>query len=219
MSTTPSSSWVGGTRRNDDRAKQPLTSAFVLPLSLAIAQRSQRAKTVRLTSENQGWHDSSATLVEKYGKCQEVVGRGKFGIVFVSCKKKDDGAGEELYAVKKFRRQPKETERTLDLLEDEKGNYCEVMEFCSGGDLHNLMMRGVEYIHEMGVAHLDLNPRNLLLTGHGLLKISGFGRSECVRLAWENDVHMVSGIRGSGPYIAPEEYTDEEFDGHAVDIW
>ncbi|EWY79656.1 protein-serine/threonine kinase [Fusarium oxysporum NRRL 32931] len=74
-------------------------------------------------------------------------------------------------------------------------------------------------MHEMGVAHLDLKPEHLLLTGDGLLKISGFGRSECVRLAWEKDVHMVSGIRGSGPYIAPEEYTDREFDGHAVDIW
>jgi serine/threonine protein kinase len=30
---------------------------------------------------------------------------------------------------------------------------------------------------------------------------------------------MISGIRGSGPYTAPEEYTDGEFAGHAVDIW
>jgi protein-serine/threonine kinase len=28
---------------------------------------------------------------------------------------------------------------TLELLMDTKGDYCEVMEFCSGGDLHNLM--------------------------------------------------------------------------------
>lgn len=231
-----------------------------MPLLVLSQWNSNRQDTVQLTSEKQGWRDSSATLVERYGKCREVVGRGKFGIVFVSRRKRDAGAGEEVYAVKKFKRQPKETERmcirrltaefcvssallhpnvigTLDLLKDEKGNYCKVMEFCSGGDLHSFvrsigklpwqeadcffkqMMRGVEYMHEMGVAHLDLKPEHLLLTGDGLLKISGFGRSECVRLAWEKDVHMVSGIRGSGPYIAPEEYTDREFDGHAVDIW
>ncbi|EXM14090.1 HAL protein kinase [Fusarium oxysporum f. sp. vasinfectum 25433] len=231
-----------------------------MPLLVSNTWNSTKQNPVQLTSEKQGWRDSSATLVEKYGKCREVAGRGKFGIVFVSCKKKDDGAGEELYAVKKFQRQPKETERmrirrstaefcvsstllhpnvigTFDLLKDAKGNYCEVMEFSSGGELHSLlrlvgklkwqetdcffkqMMRGVEYIHEMGVAHLDLKPKHLLLAGDGVLKVSGFGHSECVRLAWERNIHMVSGIRGEGPYIAPEEYTNERFNSHAVDIW
>ncbi|KAK2471445.1 hypothetical protein H9L39_17676 [Fusarium oxysporum f. sp. albedinis] len=151
-----------------------------MALLLLSQWNSNNENTVQLTSEQQGWRDSSAILIERYGKCREVVGRGKFGIVFVSRRKKGDGACEELYAVKKFKRQPKETER---------------------------------------VAHLDLKPKHLLLTGDGLLKVSGFGRSECVCLAWEKDVHMVSGIRGSGPYIAPEEYTDEEFDVYAADIW
>ncbi|KAI3573753.1 kinase-like domain-containing protein [Fusarium oxysporum f. sp. albedinis] len=223
-----------------------------MALLLLSQWNSNNENTVQLTSEQQGWRDSSAILIERYGKCREVVGRGKFGIVFVSRRKKGDGACEELYAVKKFKRQPKETELlcfkallhpnvipvcTLKLLKDTKGDYCEVMEFCSDSDLHSLVcsvgklkwyeadcffkliMRGVEYIHEIGVAHLDLKPKHLLLTGDGLLKVSGFGRSECVCLAWEKDVHMVSGIRGSGPYIAPEEYTDEEFDVYAADIW
>lgn len=200
------------------------------------------------------------TLVEKYGKCQEVVGRGAFGIVRISHKKMDNGAGERLFAVKEFRRRPEENEKkyskrltaefcissslrhpnvihTLDLLQDAKGDYCEVMEFCPGGDLYTLvlaagklevqeadcffkqMMRGVEYMHEMGVAHRDLKPENLLLTTHGALKITDFGNGECFRMAWENDAHMVSGLCGSGPYIAPEEYTSKEFDARAVDVW
>lgn len=202
----------------------------------------------------------SATLVEKYGKCQEVVGRGAFGIVRISHKKLENGMGEKLYAVKEFRRRPDETEKkyskrltaefcissslrhpnvihTLDLLKDSKGDYCEVMEFCAGGDLYTLvlsagklevqeadcffkqMMRGVEYMHEMGVAHRDLKPENLLLTTHGALKITDFGNGECFRMAWENDAHMVSGLCGSAPYIAPEEYTAKEFDARAVDVW
>ncbi|KAL2164125.1 hypothetical protein VTH06DRAFT_3339 [Thermothelomyces fergusii] len=204
--------------------------------------------------------NSSATLVEKYGKCQEVVGRGAFGIVRISHKKLENGLGEKLYAVKEFRRRPEETEKkyskrltaefcissslrhpnvihTLDLLKDSKGDYCEVMEFCAGGDLYTLvlsagklevqeadcffkqMMRGVEYMHEMGVAHRDLKPENLLLTTHGALKITDFGNGECFRMAWENDAHMVSGLCGSAPYIAPEEYTAKEFDARAVDVW
>ncbi|EGX94438.1 serine/threonine-protein kinase hal4 [Cordyceps militaris CM01] len=205
-----------------------------------------------------GIHTTTTTLVEKYGKCQEIVGRGAFGIVRISHKKL--GAGEKLFAVKEFRRRPEETEKkyskrltaefcissslrhpnvihTLDLLKDAKGDYCEVMEFCAGGDLYTLilssgklevqeadcffkqMMRGVEYLHEMGVAHRDLKPENLLLTTRGGLKITDFGNGECFRMAWETDAHMVSGLCGSAPYIAPEEYTDKEFDARAVDVW
>ncbi|KAK4041068.1 kinase domain-containing protein [Parachaetomium inaequale] len=212
------------------------------------------------SSEKKTASNPSATLVEKYGKCQEIVGRGAFGIVRISHKKLDNGLGEKLFAVKEFRRRPEETEKkyskrltaefcissslrhpnvihTLDLLKDSKGDYCEVMEFCSGGDLYTLvlsagklevqeadcffkqMMRGVEYMHEMGVAHRDLKPENLLLTTHGALKITDFGNGECFRMAWENDAHMVSGLCGSAPYIAPEEYTAKEFDARAVDVW
>ncbi|KAG5965517.1 Pkinase-domain-containing protein [Claviceps humidiphila] len=200
----------------------------------------------------------SSTLVEKYGKCQEVVGRGAFGIVRISHKKL--GSSEKLFAVKEFRRRPEETEKkyskrltaefcissslrhpnvihTLDLLKDAKGDFCEVMEFCAGGDLYTLilssgklevqeadcffkqMMRGVEYLHEMGVAHRDLKPENLLLTTRGALKITDFGNGECFRMAWETDAHMVSGLCGSAPYISPEEYVDKEFDARAVDVW
>ncbi|CAK7201269.1 serine/threonine-protein kinase HAL4/sat4 [Sporothrix eucalyptigena] len=202
----------------------------------------------------------ASTLIEKYGKCQEIVGRGAFGIVRISHKKLADGMGEKLYAVKEFRRRPEENEKkyskrltaefcissslrhpnvihTLDLLKDAKGDYCEVMEFCAGGDLYTLvlaagklevqeadcffkqMMRGVEYMHEMGVAHRDLKPENLLLTTHGGLKITDFGNGECFRMAWESDAHMVSGLCGSAPYISPEEYVSKEFDARAVDVW
>lgn len=126
---------------------------------------------------------------------------------------------------------------TLDLLQDAKGDYCEVMEYCAGGDLYTLvltagklevmeadcffkqLMRGVEYMHEMGVAHRDLKPENLLLTTHGALKITDFGNGECFRMAWEKEAHMTAGLCGSAPYIAPEEYTDKEFDPRKVDVW
>ncbi|KAK1973718.1 kinase domain-containing protein [Colletotrichum cereale] len=125
----------------------------------------------------------------------------------------------------------------LDLMRDEGGYYSEVMEFCAGGDLFSLikatgklmpgeadcffkqLMRSVEFLHEMGVAHRDIKPENILLTIDGVIKITDFGSCDCFRLAWESDARMVSGIRGSEPYVAPEEYTETEFDARAIDVW
>lgn len=214
-----------------------------------------------MASEKKGGPNSTTNLVEKYGKCQEIVGRGAFGIVRISHKQDPtDSKNELLYAVKEFRRRPQETSKkyqkrltsefcissslrhpniihTLDLLQDAKGDYCEVMEYCAGGDLYTLvlaagtltvpeadcyfkqLMRGVEYMHEMGVAHRDLKPENLLLTTHGAIKITDFGNGECFRMAWEKEAHMTAGLCGSAPYIAPEEYQGGEFDPRAVDVW
>ncbi|RCK59294.1 Serine/threonine-protein kinase HAL4/SAT4 [Candida viswanathii] len=200
------------------------------------------------------------SFAEKYGRCQEVIGRGSFGVVRISHKKVDSSPTEKLFAVKEFKRRPNESEKkynrrltsefcissslkhnniidTLDLLKDAKGDYCEVMEFCSGGDLYTLiiaagkleyaeadcffkqLIRGVNYMHDMGVAHRDLKPENLLLTQNGVLKITDFGNSECFRMAWEKDIQYSDGICGSSPYIAPEEYDQDSFDPRCVDIW
>lgn len=247
---------LGGKKREehtqDEHQQLSLMSSWVDQL------RTEREK---LASDKKGGPNATATLVQKYGKCQEIVGRGAFGIVRISHKQNPkDSKNEQLYAVKEFRRRPQESPKkyqkrltsefcissslrhpnvihTLDLLQDAKGDYCEVMEFCAGGDLYTLvlaagklevqeadcyfkqLMMGVEYLHEMGVAHRDLKPENLLLTTHGSLKITDFGNGECFRMAWEKEAHMTAGLCGSAPYIAPEEYTDKEFDPRAVDVW
>lgn len=220
-----------------------------------------RNEKEKLAEQKSAVNSLPQTLVQKYGKCQEVIGRGAFGIVRVAHKQDpNDSKREQLYAVKEFKQRPGESAKryqkrltsefcisssmqhpnvitTLDLLQDEKGTYCEVMEYCSGGDLYTLvlaagqlevaeadcffkqLMRGVEYMHEMGVAHRDLKPENLLLTTHGSIKITDFGNGECFRMAWEKEAHMTAGLCGSAPYIAPEEYVDKEFDPRAVDVW
>ncbi|PNS15343.1 hypothetical protein CAC42_602 [Sphaceloma murrayae] len=245
--------WMGG-KKKDHHEEQPLS----LMAGWVDQLKNERNK---LAHERKDGPNATATLVQKYGKCHEIVGRGAFGIVRIAHKPDpNDAKHEQLYAVKEFRRRPQEDQKkyakrlnaefcissslrhpnvihTLDLLADAKGDYCEVMEFCAGGDLYSLvlsaqklevaeadcyflqLMRGVEYIHEMGVAHRDLKPENLLLTTHGALKITDFGNGECFRMAWETEPHMTAGLCGSAPYIAPEEYTDREFDPRAVDVW
>ncbi|KAJ5320563.1 hypothetical protein PENANT_c033G10127 [Penicillium antarcticum] len=245
---------LGGRKKDDQVDEQQLSL-----MSTWIDQfKTERDK---LAADKKGGPNATASLVDKYGKCQEIVGRGAFGIVRISHKvDPQDSKCEQLYAVKEFRRRPQETTKkyqkrltsefcissslrhpnvihTLDLLQDAKGDYCEVMEYCAGGDLYTLvlaagklevaeadcffkqLMRGVEYMHEMGVAHRDLKPENLLLTTHGALKITDFGNGECFRMAWEKEAHMTAGLCGSAPYIAPEEYVEREFDPRAVDLW
>lgn len=248
----------GGKKKEDPIVKEKEGDGLSLMSSWVDQLRSEKDK---IATDKKIGPSASATLVEKYGKCQEVIGRGAFGIVRISHKvDPKNSQHEQLYAVKEFRRRPQESPRryhkrltaefcissslrhpnvihTLDLLQDAKGDYCEVMEFCAGGDLYSLvlaagkldvaeadcyfkqLMRGVEYMHEMGVAHRDLKPENLLLTPHGSLKITDFGNGECFRMAWETEAHMTAGLCGSAPYIAPEEYTDKEFDPRAVDVW
>ncbi|KAF2012708.1 Pkinase-domain-containing protein [Aaosphaeria arxii CBS 175.79] len=243
-----------GKKKEGHNDEQPLS----LMSNWVDVMRNEKEK---LAEQKNSANNTSQTLVQKYGKCQEVVGRGAFGIVRVAHKTDaKDPKREQLYAVKEFKQRPGESAKkyqkrltaefcisssmqhpnvinTLDLLQDDKGVYCEVMEYCSGGDLYTLvlaagqlevveadcffkqLMRGVEYMHEMGVAHRDLKPENLLLTQHGSIKITDFGNGECFRMAWEKEAHMTAGLCGSAPYIAPEEYVDKEFDPRAVDVW
>ncbi|CAG8706806.1 4139_t:CDS:2, partial [Dentiscutata erythropus] len=203
-------------------------------------------------------HNSDGSLSEKYGKPQEVVGKGAFGIVRVAHKTEPKVPGEKLFA--EFKKRHNEPSKrfmkrltsefcissslhhinvidTIDLLQDTQGNYCEVMEYCAGGDLYSLiissggleqneagcffgqLINGVKYLHENGVAHRDLKPENLLLTSTGCLKITDFGNSECFRMAWETQPHLSRGVCGSEPYIAPEEFTGNWFDPRLVDVW
>ncbi|CAG8795701.1 9276_t:CDS:2, partial [Cetraspora pellucida] len=203
---------------------------------------------------------SDVSLSAKYGKPQEVVGKGAFGIVRVAHKTEPKVPGEKLFAVKEFKKRHNEPSKkymkrltsefcissslhhinvidTIDLLQDTQGNYCEVMEYCAGGDLYSLivssggldeneadcffgqLINGVKYLHECGVAHRDLKPENLLLTSTGCLKITDFGNGECFKMAWEKHAHLSRGVCGSEPYIAPEAFTGNWFDPRPVDVW
>lgn len=203
---------------------------------------------------------TAQTFAEKYGRCGHVLGAGAFGIVRVAHKISKDDRSEHLFAVKQLAQRQNESPKkyhkritaefcissalkhpnvvsTLDLLQDDKDIYCQVMEYCSGGDLHTTIlaaveleeseadcffkqiMRGVAYMHEMGVAHRDLKPENILLTHKGIIKITDFGNAECFRTAWETEAQRTQGVCGSAPYIAPEVYTDSQFDARATDVW
>jgi serine/threonine protein kinase len=203
--------------------------------------------------------DSNASLSQKYGVCQKVaIGKGATAVVRLA--HKWDRTEEKLYAVKEFRKRRKnESEReyvkkltaefcisstlhhvniveTVDLVQDENQHWCEVMEFCPGGDLYaaikkggmspseveccfKQILNGVGYLHSQGVAHRDLKPENLFFDTKGHLKIGDYGASTVYRLPWEATIHMSTGLCGSEPYIAPEQFLGKPYDARLVDIW
>ena len=127
--------------------------------------------------------------------------------------------------------------KTVDLIQDSKKRWCVVMEYCAGGDMYSKvskggllteeincyfvqLVRGVKYLHANGVAHRDLKPENLLLDATGrILKITDFGVSDVFRTPFASKCKKVRGVAGSGPYIAPEEFTNQEYESENVDIW
>lgn len=203
--------------------------------------------------------ESTASLLKKYGVCEKVaIGKGATSVVRLA--HKWDRTEEKLYAVKEFRKRRKnETEKeyvkkltaefcisstlhhiniveTVDLVQDENQHWCEVMEFCPGGDLYAAIKRGgmspaeveccfkqiltgVSYLHSQGVAHRDIKPENLFFDTKGHLKIGDYGASTVYRLPWEQTVHMSTGLCGSEPYIAPEQFLGKPYDARLVDLW
>ncbi|KAJ7058780.1 Pkinase-domain-containing protein [Mycena amicta] len=219
------------------------------------SERSHKAKSAK-----SGGGDSVGSLTQKYGVCQKVaIGKGATSVVRLA-HKWDRSEGEKMYAVKEFRkRRRNETEKeyvkkltaefcisstlhhvniveTVDLVQDEQGKWCEVMEFCPGGDLYaaikkggmspseveccfKQILQGVGYLHSQGVAHRDIKPENLFFDTLGHLKIGDYGASTVYRLPWEGTIHMSTGLCGSEPYIAPEQFLGKPYDARLVDIW
>ncbi|KAI9340026.1 hypothetical protein DFJ73DRAFT_845760 [Zopfochytrium polystomum] len=201
---------------------------------------------------------SETSLAEKYGKKEEMIGKGANAVIRLCSPVNSD----KKFAVKEFRKRRKEESqkeyvkkliaefcisssldhenviKTVDLIQDEKKKWCVVMEYAAGGDLYarihsgtltdvaevncyfKQIINGVQYLHSMGVAHRDLKPENLLLDGTGrTLKITDFGVSEVFRTPFGSLSKKAHGLCGSGPYIAPEEFTSKEYEPELVDVW
>src|SRR4051794_34881929 len=187
--------------------------------------------TLDLDKQIQRSDSGSDSGINKYGVCEKgCIGKGATAVVRLA-HKFDKSDCEMTYAVKEFRKRRKnETEkdyikkltsefcisstlqhvnivRTVDLVQDENQNWCEVMEYCAGGDLYTAiksnhmtpveinccfkqLIMGLDYLHGMGVAHRDIKPENLLLDKNGHLKITDFGVSDVFKTCWEEGAHM-----------------------------
>ena len=76
-------------------------------------------------------------------------------------------------------------------------------------------MQGIAYIHKQNVSHRDIKLDNILLDGHGNIKIGDFGVSKHTSAANE----ILFEQCGTPAYIAPEIVQDMGYKGPPVDIW
>lgn len=81
------------------------------------------------------------------------------------------------------------------------------------------LLNGLKYLQDMGIAHRDLKLDNMVLDERGIVKIIDFGCATVIKYPFETNTHMSKGVCGSDPYIAPEQYTDKEYDARKSDLW
>ena len=123
--------------------------------------------------------------------------------------------------------------RVYDFVEDQEATWV-VMERVTGSSLRDLIdergtlspaeigplltqvAAGLTHLHERGLVHLDVTPRNLLLTGdERTLKLIDFGLSQAAGTAQET---IGGQTFGTAAYLAPEQVRGEPVDP-ATDIY
>lgn len=119
----------------------------------------------------------------------------------------------------------------IDAFEHDK-QYIIVMEYLSGGSLHDLIKQGVLPIdrarqialelcdaliraHHLNITHRDIKPENVLLTSDGKPKLADFG---VARLNEGTRMTRTGTQVGTPYYMAPEAWEGKQLDAQA-DIW
>ncbi|KAF9456780.1 kinase-like domain-containing protein [Collybia nuda] len=123
--------------------------------------------------------------------------------------------------------------KTVDIVSDH-GHYYEVMEYAPF-DLFSVVMSGkmcrpeiycvfrqicdgVEYLHEMGLAHRDLKLDNCVMTSENHVKLIDFGTATVFHYPGKSHT-PATGVVGSDPYLAPEVLNKENYDPRKTDVW
>lgn len=94
------------------------------------------------------------------------------------------------------------------------GKMCRPEIYC----VFRQMCNGVEYLHEMGLAHRDLKLDNCVMTNDNVVKLIDFGTATVFHYPGKSHT-PATGIVGSDPYLAPEVLNNEPYDPRKTDVW
>ena len=86
--------------------------------------------------------------------------------------------------------------------------YCVFRQICDG----------VEYLHELGLAHRDLKLDNCVMSHNNIVKIIDFGTATIFQYPGKSHT-PATGVVGSDPYLAPEVLNRDSYDPRKTDVW
>ena len=116
-----------------------------------------------------------------------------------------------------------------------RNNLWLILEYCTGADLesllrqdgylpeHSVRMLGLDiiealkYLHQIGILHCDIRPRNFLIDEYGIVKISDFKLARKLPKTPLADTPIET--RGAPPYMAPELFVSEGVHSFSSDFW
>jgi serine/threonine protein kinase len=87
--------------------------------------------------------------------------------------------------------------------------------------LFNQLLDAVEYMHDTGIAHMDIKLENILVDKHSQqIKLIDFGEAFVFHdINHISNVILCKGKRGTLEYMPPEEFSNEFFSPDKADIW
>ena len=78
------------------------------------------------------------------------------------------------------------------------------------------LAEAMQLVHSKGIIHKDLNPRNIMFSGEGNIKIMDFGISEALQTS-RSRLEETSRA-GTAPYMSPEQIIGKDV-GKETDVW
>ena len=82
--------------------------------------------------------------------------------------------------------------------------------------------KALSYVHELGIIHRDIKPANVLVTRHGVVKVSDFGIAHITEGAGENKSSTAtssSASVGTQHYMAPEQARNSDSVDARADVY